>query len=371
MKLWDAAGLAVSSLRKNPVRTLLTILGLAVGIGAVLTVLTLGSAGEEQVEVQIARLGVDKVWVTAEEGHSLSAADGAAIQAATRAEVCSGAYTVGLVGMDGTGVMGQISGYDQRMEAVHGPQLKEGRLFAAREYQGAAVALVDEAMAEALGGQVLGKRIALGCRRLLVVGIVAPAAAQSAGVMLPLQTFLDTYAQEKISQVTIAVPRGQRADCVSAAALAALGEGYQASSLQAEIDAARAVVRIFVMVLACVAAVCMLTGGIGVMNILLVSVRERRREIGLMKAIGGTAAQVGVLFLMEAACYALLGGVLGVALGMGMVRLFALLIGLDAVLSPALALGAVGIAGAAGILFGVLPALRAAALLPVDALKSD
>ena len=125
------------------------------------------------------------------------------------------------------------------------------------------------------------------------------------------------------------------------------------------------------MVLACVAAVCMLTGGIGVMNILLVSVRERRREIGLIKAIGGTSRQVGLLFLLEAVCYALLGGLLGVAMGMAMVRLFGSMIGLDAVLDAQTAVPAVLIAGALGIVFGVAPALRAAGMVPVDALKTD
>jgi putative ABC transport system permease protein len=154
-------------------------------------------------------------------------------------------------------------------------------------------------------------------------------------------------------------------------AVAALGSGVQASSLQEEIDAARAVVRIFVMVLGCVAAVCMLTGGIGVMNILLVSVRERRREIGLIKAIGGTSQQVGMLFLLEAVCYALLGGVLGVVLSLVMVYGFGMLIGLEAALSMATAIPAVVIAGGLGMIFGVIPALRAASMLPVDALKTE
>lgn len=370
MRLRDAASLSASSLRKNPVRTLLTVLGLGVGIGAVLTVLALGTAGQEQVEVQIARLGVDKVWVAAQEGHTLTAEDGAAISAATHADACAGAYTAAAVSMNSHTAAGKISGYDAGMEAVHGLEVLEGRLFAAREYQGAAVAIIDEAMADALGGHVLGQRLSVGHRRLLVVGVTAVQGTSGGMVILPLQTFLDTFAAG-VSEVTVNVPRGQRANQVGELALDALGDGYQVSSLQAEIDAARSVVRIFVTVLACVAAVCMLTGGIGVMNILLVSVRERRREIGLIKAIGGTAGQVGLLFLLEAVCYALLGGTLGVLLGMGMVRVFGLIIGLDAALDGRLAMAAVAIAGGVGVLFGVLPALRAAGMQPVDALKND
>lgn len=376
MRLQDAAGLSASNLQKNPVRTLLTILGLGVGIGAVLTVLTLGSAGEEQVEFQIARLGVDKVWVTAQEEQRLEVDAGEVITASTGAPACAGAYTMAAVVLDGRTALAQVNGYDAGLESVHAPNIVEGRLFTRTEYRGSAVALVDEAMAETLGGDVLGKRVDVGSRKVRIVGIVGGMKVQAVSasngmIILPLQTFLDTYAAAAVSEVTVSVPRGQRADQVGEAAVAALGDGYQASSLQAEIDAARSVVRIFVMVLACVAAVCMLTGGIGVMNILLVSVRERRREIGLIKAIGGTSRQVGLLFLLEAVCYALLGGLLGVALGMAMVRLFGTMIGLDAVLDAQTAVPAVLIAGALGVVFGVAPALRAAGMVPVDALKTD
>lgn len=376
MRLKDAAGMSASNLRKNPVRTLLTILGLGVGIGAVLTVLTLGSAGEEQVEVQISRLGVDKVWITAEAEKGLSKDAGSIIAASAGVPACTGAYTMTAVKVGEEAALVQVNGYDGGMAEVHGPALAEGRLFTSREYTGAAVALVDEALAEKLGEPVLGRRIDVGSRKVRIVGIVSGMKVQAVSasngmVILPLQTFLDTYAAASVSEVTVSVPKGMQADAVSAAALTALGDGYRSTSLQAEIDAARSVVRIFVMVLACVAAVCMLTGGIGVMNILLVSVRERRREIGLIKAIGGTSRQVGLLFLMEAVCYALLGGVLGVVLGMGMVRFFGAVIGLNAVLTVYTAIPAVLIAGILGILFGVAPALRAAGMLPVDALKTD
>ena len=375
MRLADAAGLSATNLRKNPVRTLLTILGLGVGIGAVLTVLILGSAGEEQVEFQIARLGVDKVWITPLDGHSLDADAGEAITASTGAPACAGAYTMTAVSLNGQTALAQVNGYDQGMEAVHTPSILEGRLFASREYTGRPVALVDEAMADALGGEVIGSRVDVGSRKVRIVGIVGDMKVQAVSasngmIILPLQTFLDTYAAG-VSEVTVGVPRGARAEQLGDAAVTALGGGYQASTLQAEIDAARSVVRIFAMVLTCVAAVCMMTGGIGVMNILLVSVRERRREIGLIKAIGGTGTQVGLLFLLEAVCYALLGGILGILLGMVMIRLFGAWIGLDAVLSAQMALPAVGIAALLGVIFGVAPALRAAGMLPVDALKSD
>ena len=380
MKLMDAAGLSADNLRKNPVRTLLTILGLGVGIGAVLTVLTLGSAGEEQVENEIARLGVDKVWITPrDEVGGLDAQSGEKAAAATGSSACAGAYTLSVVSLGEHAVPAQVAGFDEGMEAVHDPVLRRGRLFTAREYRGEPVALVDSVLEEVLGGDVVGQRVDAGSRRVRVVGVVeglqgSVAGASNGMLILPLVTFLDTYAACGVSEVTVGVPRGGRAEAVGEAAVAALAGGggsLRASSLQEEIDAARSVIRIFVMVLACVAAVCMLTGGIGVMNILLVSVRERRREIGLMKAIGGTARQVGMLFLMEAVCYALLGGLLGILLGMGMIRVFGAWIGLNAFLRADTAVPAVLAAGALGIVFGVAPALRAAGMQPVEALREE
>ena len=374
MKVQDAMWLSATNLIKNPMRTLLTILGLGVGVAAILTVITLGAAGEVQVEREIDKLGVDKVWLTAENGSNLTPDSAAAVAAASGAPACGAAYTAGAVVADGEVHVVSVTGYDAGAEKVLQPVLLEGRWFTEREYQqGASVAIVNDALASALGGSPVGRRISLGIRQVTVVGVAAPAAAQASGalVALPMRTLLDTYPDASVSEVTVSVPHGVKADEVAAMALASLGEGFQAATLQTEIDAARSVIRIFVMVLACVAAVCMVTGGIGVINILLVSVRERRREIGLMKAVGGTSGQVAALFLMEAVCYALLGGLLGLMLGMGMIALFGRVIGLNASLTAATALPTLLGAGALGVIFGVAPAMKAAGMQPVDALRQE
>lgn len=376
MRLTDAAWLSGTNLLKNPMRTLLTILGLGVGVAAVLTVLTLGTAGQMQVECEIDKLGVDKVWITAEQGSGNRLQPDSAARIARKLDVqsCGTASMVGSISMDETTLAVTVMGYDEFAENVRGMTLTAGRSFTQNEYeQGAAVTILDETLAEQLGSDVLGKRIALGSRLALVVGIMRPVAAQAIiGVaVLPLQTLMDTYMDAGVTEVTVSVPKSEKADTVAALALNVLGDGYQAATLQEEIDAARSVIRIFVMVLASVAAVCMVTGGVGVMNILLVSVRERRREIGLMKAVGGTSWQVAALFLMEACTYALLGGLLGLVLGMGMIAMFGRMIGLQASLAVSTAVFALGAAAILGALFGVLPAVKASAMLPVDALRQE
>lgn len=379
MNWFDALRLAFSALRGGIMRTLLTILGFGVGVGAVLTVLTLGAAGEERVEEEIARLGVDKVWIRArDDAHQLLPADSSALFDITGAPACAGAYTAAAVQADGDASLTQIAGYDARMPSVHAPKLLQGRMFTTAEYDpGSAVCLIDKALSERIAGDAVGKRITVGNRRMRIVGVVKGMGMQamSAGsglVILPLRTFMDTFGGQ-IAEITLSVQRGQSAETVARQALEALSAdgGFSADTLENEIDAAREVVRIFVTVLVCVAIVCMLTGGIGVMNVLLVSVRERRQEIGLLKAIGGTSAQVGVLFLLEAAAYAALGGLLGVFLSVMMISLFGAWIGLDASLRIADAVPVLLGASSLGCLFGVLPALKAAALQPVEALRSE
>jgi len=379
MTLRDAVALAAGNLRLSPLRTILTILGLGVGIGAILTVMTLGGAGEDRVEDEISRLGVDKVWIHAEEPDvPLSNKDGEKVMAAAQVPACAGAYTACAVSHGQEALLAQVCGYDAGLEQVHHPALMEGRLFTSREYsQGAAVALVDQTLAQALGEEIIGCRVDVGSRKVRVVGVIDGMATQvmsgmSGMLVLPLETFLDTW-NVQVSEVTVGVPRGMQAGEVAREAVAALsGAGsFRATTLEEEIDAAKAVVRIFVMVLACVAAVCMLNGAIGVMNILLVSVRERQREIGLLKAIGASGGQIALLFLLEAAGYALLGGAAGLLLGAVMTQACAWWIGLSASLRGGTVLPAMAGAAALGLAFGTLPALRAARMEPVEALRRE
>lgn len=375
----DALRLALSALRGGIVRTMLTILGLGVGVGAVLTVLTLGDAGQLRVEGEIVKLGVNKVWVRPkDDGSTLSASDAMAMYEATKAPACAGAYTVSTVRHGGTTAIAQIAGFDASMAAVHTPQILNGRSFRRSEFeQGKAVCLIDEALSEHLGEVPMGSYISIAGKRLRVIGLMKGMTIQTMSggggmLVMPLQTLLDAQ-QSDITEITLTVQTGQNTSVVAEQALAALpdGGGFRADTLETEINAAREVVRIFVMVLLCVALVCMLTGGVGVMNVLLVAVRERKQEIGLIKALGGTSRQVCLLFLLEAAVYALMGGLLGVVLGAGMIDLFGRWIGLSARLSLETLFPVLMGATFLGLVFGVAPAVKAASLQPVEALRCE
>ena len=266
MTLRDALDFALTSLRGNLAKSLLTVLGLGVGVGAVLTVLSLGDAGEIRVEEEIARLGVDKVWFCAENPAYPLTEDCRAIAASTGADVCLGASTMDAVSLGGQTVYAQIAGYDDGLEAVHHPSSVQGRMFTAREYSGERVALLDETLAGRLNAAV-GDFINCGGRRYCIVGVVAGMPAQSASLgsgmlLLPLQTWQDAYALAP-TELALAVPKGEKAGELAEDVLAKLHNlpgKYLSVTLENEVDAAKSVVRIFVMVLARVAFVCVATG---------------------------------------------------------------------------------------------------------------
>ena len=384
MRLRDAFHLAAVNIFQTPMRSILTVLGLAIGIGAILSVLTLGDAGQQQVEMEMTRMGVDKVWITArgQSSRYLKASDGPLLRGATGAQATAQAHVNMVVGAEGETAYAQIIGCDEYLPGVQQFTLLSGRFLSSRDQRdGAAAAVIDDSLASALFGQeasnCVGRRVSAAGRLYRIVGLVDGAGAQITGIgmdgtlLIPLSAFSDAFG-EAVTNIMLSVPKNVSGNALAKEALAALsvtGGSFQATTLQAEIEAARAVVRIFVMVLCCVAVICMLVGGIGVMNILLVSVRERRQEIGVLKALGATGAQVCLLFLLEAAAYALLGGILGIVVGEVVVRLTGAWIGIWAVIQPGLIPVAVGFAALVGIFFGVAPAWKAARLAPVDALR--
>ena len=385
MKFKDAVHLAAVNIFQTPLRSILTVLGLAIGIGAILSVLTLGDAGQQQVEMEMTRMGVDKVWVTArgQSGRLLNSSDSQLLREKTGALVTAQAHINRAISAGNETAFAQVSGCDEYLFSVQQFALLDGRLLNHRDLnEGAAVAVIDTQLAKVLfgsdAGTCVGKRVSVAGRLYTIVGLTKSVSMQMSigsdgAIFIPLSAFADAFG-EAVTNVMLSVPKNVSGNTLAKEAMAALegtGGSFQATTLQAEIEAARAVVRIFVMVLCCVAVICMLVGGIGVMNILLVSVRERRHEIGVLKALGATGWHICLLFLLEAAAYALLGGVLGIITGAVIVRLTGSWIGIWAVINPELIPLAVGIATLIGLFFGVAPAWRAAKMAPVDALRQS
>ena len=196
----------------------------------------------------------------------------------------------------------------------------------------------------------------------------------SGAVFLPIAVFCERMGQS-VHEIILSVPEGIAPQAAAAMAQDVMrlkrDMSVEAVTMQVQIEAANSVMSIFVDVLKWVAAICILVGGIGVMNILLVSVRERRREIGIMKSLGTTGGQICLLFLLEALVYALVGGCMGLVIGIGLIETAGRSIGLSPVIRLSDCAAVFLAALAVGLFFGVSPASRASRMKPVDALRDE
>lgn len=379
MKRYDFWKLSLLNIFAAPARSVLTVLGMAIGIGAILAVITLGDAGRAQVKSEMTRLGIDRVWLTAAEGETLRHGDGQLLASSLDTAATEQVYAPATARAGRHEESCVLVGCSREYMDMMGTCVLEGRdLYAAEWQAGARSVLLGTALAEKLAVEP-GDLISVSGVPLWVRGVIAQGNEMSqvdvsGAVFLPIAVFCERMGQS-VHEIILSVPEGIAPQAAAAMAQDVMrlkrDMSVEAVTMQVQIEAANSVMSIFVDVLKWVAAICILVGGIGVMNILLVSVRERRREIGIMKSLGTTGGQICLLFLLEALVYALVGGCMGLVIGIGLIETAGRSIGL----SPVIRLGdcaAVFLAAlAVGLFFGVSPASRASRMKPVDALRDE
>ncbi len=390
MRTWDIAELSLRSIFQTPLRSLLTVLGLSIGIGAIVAVIAIGAAGQTEIESQLTRIGVGRAWIRPAQGEerALRREDAELVRAAAAsadAVVSAVAYRMAAVMYRDASEEVLLVGCEPDLAVIEGLPLRTGRFVHAsdaRELR--AVAVIEDTLAERLFGRMdpIGKQIDVAGRRIKVIGVIGTGNDSEVSVVkpvaerrvwLPLQVFEGIYGAQvdEIALSVFASADPAQAGLSGARSLTQrYGGQYQAVTYEAEMDAARSILRIFLMVMACVAVICMVVGGIGVMNIMLVSVRERRYEIGVLKALGASRRVILTQFLLEALAYALLGGAVGLVIGTALVAGAAVLIRLSIPVGNDVRAMAVAFACAIGLFFGMYPALRAANMQPVDALRT-
>jgi len=398
------------ALTTNTLRSLLTMLGIIIGVAAVITMIAIGTGAQQRVEEQIKALGSNILLVLpgaqtsqgvrlgAQTGQGISEDDAKAIMLEVP-EVQSAAPTlrtgVQVVAANAnwaTTVFGTTPEYFD----VRDWPIESGRAFDQAEVNGSAkVALIGQTVARELFGDVdpIDQVVRVRSVPAVVIGVLSRKGQNAMGqdqddvVIVPTTTFRFRVQGwgggriRRVGSIMVKVREGQSMAVAEAGIRDLLRQRHrlQASApddftirnLTEAMQVQEESSRIMTLLLAAVAGVSLVVGGIGIMNIMLVSVTERTREIGLRMAVGARGRDILLQFLIEAITLSLLGGAIGIALGAGATWAVAQFAQWQVVLSTdAIALAA-GFAAAVGVFFGFYPARRAAGLLPIEALRHE
>lgn len=406
MDLWQSILEALASLSSNKVRSGLTVLGIVIGVGAVIAMLAIGSGAQNTITSSISDIGTNLIFVmrgsVSEEVRNpkrLTYSDAMAI-----ADPFSAPSIIGVapiiqgsieVSFAGKSTFTTAIGVTPDYQSVRNVDLSEGEFISEINILGrAAVVVLGPDVAEELFGRsegVVGETIRIEGQPFRVVGVKA--SLGSAGfqnpddeVLVPMSTAQARLLRRSRDSVDVILAQAINAENVVTASdeIAAIlrmrhrtpiGEDDFTIITQEEfLETASAITSVLTIFLGGIAGISLLVGGIGIMNIMLVSVTERTREIGLRKAVGARKKDIMLQFLTESALLSLIGGLIGIGLGWGLSSIVgAIAAASETDLTPAIGLDAVLLATifstAVGLFFGIYPAKRAADLEPVEALR--
>ena len=410
MKPRDTVALALQALRGNVLRSVLTALGVIIGIAAVIIMVAIGEGTQSALDRVISQLGTNRLEVLSGAGRSggarmgsgskptLTGADALAI----RREIDGVAYVAGTVRVGAQIVSGNanwsssVQGVDPDFFPINNWQLASGDWFDARAYSGAGkVALIGETVRKNLfpDEDPVGRSLRINRVPIQIVGVLRAKGQGGFGqdmddvVFVPLQTAKrrlaagGALAGDFLQQIAVGVASPEQMPAVQAGLADLLRQRHRIGSgaqddfqvrNMAEMIATRSeTTRLMSILLAVVATISLIVGGIGIMNIMLVSVTERIREIGLRMAVGAGPREIRLQFLGEALAISLGGGLIGIALGIGGAHLTGWLSELPVQLSPGIVVLASVFSLATGLFFGYYPAHKAAQLDPIEALRSE
>jgi len=405
MSFWMILRISLTALSGNKIRSFLTMLGIIIGVAAVIAMVSLGQGAQRQVQEEIAAMGTNTLWVQAGSRHSygirsgsgtvntLTAEDFEAIESEcpTVRAVSPSASTTAQVVFGNQNWNTRIAGYNQHYPLLRNWKIAQGEFFQESHVKTAArVAVLGQTVVDELfgGGDPIGQTIRVKNLPFQVLGVLAKKGANAWGrdqddtIIVPYTTVQKKF-QGGVRYVQSGLVAALSARASFAAQeqitellrqrhrLAGKDDDFRVRNLSEFAEAARATNRVMTGLLASIAAISLLVGGIGIMNIMLVSVTERTREIGIRMAIGARPSHVRIQFLSESMVLCLIGGLLGLALGIGGSFGLSEFLGWPTLLSANSIVISIVFSAAIGIFFGYYPAHKAAALDPIEALRYE
>ena len=416
MNLVKTLRTALTALTTNKMRSALTVLGIIIGVTAVIALMSIGRGSQAAITSNIESLGTNLLFVRAGASSqgvvrgaigsagTLTLGDAEALAdptlapsvAAVAPQVSTFAQVV--AGAENTNT--QIVGVTPEYQSVRYYKVSDGEFISDTQVQAKSlVAVLGSSVAETLFGETspIGQYIKINGRQFKVIGVLESKGGTGFGsqddvILAPISTVQYRLASQRtasggktVQTINVQVVSTDQTDAAIEQITSILRErhniasgeddDFTISSQQETIEALQESTQIWVLLLGAIAGISLLVGGIGIMNIMLVSVTERTREIGIRKAVGAKRRDILLQFLVEAALMSLIGGAIGVLVGWGVSTLISgVSVGgqtIETVMSVDIPILAVSVSAAIGILFGLYPAYRAARFNPIEALRYE
>jgi len=394
MKFKEMIAVALEGIWVNKLRSGLTMLGMIIGVMFVIIIVTLGQSVNQQVAQEVEGLGANSftlVTVANDNGQKgkLTLDDCKLLQDS----IDSIEFVVPIKVLSNTAAF--ETPRDKKTNLLIGTSpdylqiskmgFTQGRFFNEAENQiGRRVVVIDQNLADELfgtGNTAVGKTLRINRIPFQVCGVTKPEAAvlgiQQTFTCIPIRTLMEMDDNQEIQQALVRVKSQEQLAAATKQSVSilelrhAVKKGYQAQTNEQLMTQFSSILTIMTSVFGALAGIALLVGGIGIMNIMLVSVTERTREIGIRIAMGARRRDILIQFLVESATISALGGSIGMLLGVAIGAIIALVLNTPVVVSFGTMLVAFGFSSAVGIIFGLYPANRAAKLDPIDALRYE